>query len=131
MDEKTKNEWHERAARNDANHRALMDLQDLRASQRQEFRAKILPGTDMFAWIAPDSRVPSDEVLAEHGAQLRNLVRYTMQFALADDLSFQTNMSAANTATRMIRASIALTKEFKATNSKTVRGGSRKKRTQD
>jgi hypothetical protein len=85
----------------------------------------------MFAWMAPNSRAPSDELLAEHSAQLRNLVRYTMQFALADDLSFQTNMSAANTVTRMIRANIELTRELKAAKSKTVRGRTRSKGTQD
>jgi hypothetical protein len=58
-------------------------------------------------------------------AQLRNVIRYAMQFALADDMSIETNLAAADAATRMIRANVALAKALKTSesaNSKTVRG---------
>jgi hypothetical protein len=99
----------------------------LRRRQRKQFLVKLLQGDDMFAWVVPDGCAPSDEVLSEHMAQLRNLVRYAMQFALADDLDVETNMSAATVATRMIRANAALARALKTSeskSSKTVRGSS-------
>ena len=103
-------------------------------SQRQAFLKKFMLGPDLISWIAPPDGVVPDEVLGEHLAQLQNVVRYTLQFALSDGYSIQTSLLAANTATRMIRTSIALSKALNATdapNTKTIHGGRRKKRPQN
>ena len=88
-------------------------------------------GPDRASWIAPQEGVVSDELLVEHLAQLRKAVRYALTLAFDDRSVLNVSLSAVNTATRMIRASIALTKELKASKSKTVRGGGRPRRTQD
>jgi hypothetical protein len=103
-----------------------------RRAQRQAFLEKILTGSDMHSWIVPDGNVPADQVLEEHLLQLRNVTRYAMQYALDDDYGLQSNLKAADTVTRMVRANIALAKELKASsNSKTVRGAKRRKGAQD
>lgn len=124
----------ERQARLNKQEREFEDLTILRRRQRNEFMAKLLAGDDMSAWLAPQACAPSDEILCEHMAQLRSVVRYALQFAMADDMSLETNMSAAGTATRMIQANIAIARALKTpdtANSKTVRGVSRKKAPQD
>jgi hypothetical protein len=121
----------ERQARYEREARQQEDLTVLRSRQRKEFMSTLLAGDDMSAWLAPNACEPSDEVLSEHMAQLRNAVRYALQFALADDMTFERNMSAANAATRMIQANIALSKALKAPNSKTVRGVRHKEEPQD
>ena len=131
MDQKTKDEWDARAARLDADFNAMIARREEFERQRRALRAKLLPGTDMFAWVAPDATPPSDELLAEHCAQLRTMVRYTLQYVLDDSIDSQANMRAADAATRMIRTNIALAKALDAKNAKTVRGGARAKRTQD
>jgi hypothetical protein len=115
----------ERHARAEKEARKFEDRTILRTRQRKEYLAKLLQGDDMSAWLAPNGGAPSDEVLSEHMAQLRNVIRYAMQFALADDMSIETNLAAADAATRMIRANVALAKALKTSesaNSKTVRG---------
>ena len=99
--------------------------------EHQAFLAAIMGGSDSLSWVAPKDGVVSDELLGEHLAQLRNLVRYALSLAIDDENLVQQRLSAANTATRMIRANIALTKELKTSKSKTVRGGKRAGRTQD
>ena len=121
----------QRYARQLLEDRAFEDLTVLRTRQRKEFLDKMLQGDDMAAWLAPSECAPSDEVLSEHMAQLRTAVRYAMQFALADDMTFERNMAAANAATRMIQANIALAKVLNAANAKTVRGVSRRVESQD
>jgi len=91
----------------------------------------VMGGPERASWIAPQEGVVSDEVLVEHLAQLRKAVRYALTLAFNDGSQHNQSLSAVNTATRMIRASIALTKELKASKSKTVRGGGRLRRTQD
>lgn len=91
----------------------------------------VMGGPDMASWIAPKENVDSDELLVEHLAQLRKAVRYALTLAFDDGSQHKQSLSAVNTATRMIRANIALTKELKASNAKTVRGGRRPRRTQD
>lgn len=120
----------ERQARAQTEAREFEDRTILRTRQRKEYLAKLLQGDDMSAWLAPTEGAPSDEVLSEHMAQLRNVVRYAMQFALADDMSIETNLAAAAATTRMIRANVALAKALKTsepTNSKTVHGGRKRK----
>ncbi len=122
----------ERQARAGKEARELEDRTILRSRQRKEFLARLFQGDDMSAWLAPEGHVATHEVLSEHMAQLRNVIRYAMQFALADDLSMETNMAAADVATRMIRANVALAKALNTpSNSKTVRGVRAKKDPQD
>ena len=99
--------------------------------EHQAFLAAIIGGSDSLSWVAPKDGVVSDELLGDHLAQLRNLVRYALSLAIDDETLVQQRLSAANTATRMIRANIALARELKASKSKTVRGGKRGARTQD
>ena len=98
---------------------------------RHAFLAAIMGGPDLLSWVSPKDGVVTDELLGEHLAQLRNVVRYALSMAVDDKYEIGENLSAANTATRMIRANIALTKELKASKSKTVRGGRRAGRIQD
>jgi len=122
----------ERKARAEIEAREFEDRAVLRKRQRKEFLAKLLEGDDMSAWLAPNGHATPDEVLSEHMGQLRNAIRYALQFALADDMSMETNMRAADVATRMIRANVALAKVTRASsNSKTVRGGRQRKDPQD
>jgi len=102
-----------------------------RAAAREALLATIMSGPDLASWVAPRESVVSDELLAEHLAQLRNTVRYALSCAFDGDYGLGERLSAANTATRMIRANIALAKELKASKSKTVRGGKRVRGTQD
>lgn len=102
-----------------------------RAAAREALLASIMSGPDLASWVAPSESVVSDELLAEHLAQLRNTVRYALSFAFDGEYGLGERLSAANAATRMIRASLALTKELKASKSKTVHGGKRAGRTQD
>lgn len=123
-----------RQARLDKQEREFEDRTVLRRRQRNAFMAKLLEGDDMSAWLAPQACAPSDEILCEHMAQLRNVVRYALQFAMADNMTVETNMSAAGTATRMIQANIAIARALKTpdtTKSKTVRGVSKKSEPQD
>ena len=131
MDQKTKDEWDARALKRDADFRAMIARREEFERQRRALRTKLLPGTDIFTWVAPDDTPPSDELLAEHCAQLRTMVRYTLQYVLDDSLDSLANMRAADAATRMIRTNIALAKALDAKNVKTVRGGKRMRRTQD
>lgn len=100
-------------------------------AERMAFLQKFMRGPDVISWVAPKDGVVSDEILREHQAQLQNLVRYTLQYAIADGESERFDLSATAAALNMIRANIALAKELKTSNSKTVRGGRRSKRTQD
>jgi len=102
-----------------------------RAEARKEFLTAIMDGPDLLSWVAPTADVDSDEVLAEHLVQMRNAVRYALSLALEDRYQMRESLSAANTATRMIRASIALAKAMNATKSKTVRGVARRGGPQD
>jgi hypothetical protein len=85
----------------------------------------------LISWVAPKDGVVPDEVLSEHLAQLQNGVRYALESAYKSDGWGMAKFAATNAATRMIRASLALAKELKASKSKTVRGGRRARRTQD
>jgi len=102
-----------------------------RAAAHKALIEAVMGGPDMASWIAPQEGVVSDELLVEHLAQLRKAVRYALTLAFEEGSQHNQSLSAVNTATRMIRASIALTKELKASKSKTVRGGGRARRTQD
>ena len=101
---------------------------------RDAFLRKLMPGPDLLSWVVPTGDIVPDEILAEHLAQLRNAVRYVLQYAMGDGLMVPTRMSAASTAQRMIQTNIALAKALKApasANSKTVRGVRRRKDPQD
>lgn len=100
-------------------------------AERTAFLQNLMCGPDVMSWIAPKDGVVADEVLREHMAQLQNVVRYALQYAVADGELLQLSLSAATTATNMIRANIALAKALAASNSKTVRGVRRKKAAQD
>ena len=100
-------------------------------AERTAFLQKLMRGPDLMSWVAPKDGVVSDEVLREHQAQLQNVVRYALQYAVSDGDTLQSRLSAAATATNMIRANIALAKALAASNSKTVRGGRRQKGPQD
>jgi hypothetical protein len=102
-----------------------------RAAARETLLDTIMGGTDLASWIAPKESVVSDELLAEHLSQLGRTVRYALSFAFDGHYGLGERLSAANTATRMIRTNIALTKALDAKNAKTVRGGRRARRTQD
>src|SRR5258706_298998 len=65
----------ERNARHEREEREQEDRTVLRKRQRKAFMTTLLEGDDMSAWLAPESCAPSDEVLSEHMAQLRNGVR--------------------------------------------------------
>lgn len=100
-------------------------------AERTAFLQNLMRGPDVMSWIAPKDGVVADEVLREHQAQLQNVVRYALQYAVRDGDPLQSRLSAATTATNMIRANIALAKALAASNSKTVRGVRRKKAAQD
>lgn len=107
------------------------EREELRA-RRQAFLERLLAGPDMHAWIVPDGNVPAGRVLEEHLLQLRNVTRYALQYTLDDYYSLETRLKAAETVARMVRINIALAKELKtSSNSKTVRGGKRRKGAQD
>lgn len=107
------------------------EAHERRQMERTAFLQKLMRGPDVMSWIAPKDGVVADEVLREHMAQLQNVVRYALQYAVADGELLQLSLSAATTATNMIRANIALAKALAASNSKTVRGVRRKKAAQD
>jgi hypothetical protein len=98
---------------------------------RAEFLQKLMRGPDVLSWVAPKDAVVADEVLREHLAQLQKVVRYALQFAVSDDESIQLQLSAATTATNMIRANIALAKALNEPKSKTGHGRKRRLRPQD
>ncbi|MGZ6021687.1 MAG: hypothetical protein ACXWLQ_03675 [Rhizomicrobium sp.] len=135
MDEEEDNEVPGSAALRYEARRRRLDAEVAQAkAERQAFLQKFMLGPDVVSWVAPDGCAPSDEVLAEHMAQLRNVIRYALQYAFAEDEPLSASLSAANAATRMIQTNVALAKALKlsgSTNSKTVRGGRRKKEPQD
>ena len=105
-----------------------------RKAQRRALLEQLLQGPDMHSWIVPDGEAESDDVLAEHLLQLRNAVRFTLRFALDDDLSVKSNLDAANTVDRLVRTNIAIARALKTpntANSKTVRGVRGKAEPQD
>lgn len=105
-----------------------------RMAQRKAFLEQLLQGPDMHSWIVPEGDAESDDVLAEHLLQLRNAVRFTLRFALDDDLSVQSNLASASTVDRLVRTNIAIARALKtldASNSKTVRGVRPKEEPQD
>jgi hypothetical protein len=105
-----------------------------RQAQREAFLQKLLLGPDMHSWIVPEGDASSGDILSEHLLQLRNAVRYTMQYALNDAHSVRSNLDAANTVDRLIRTNIAIARALKAPDtakSKTVRGVRQKKEPQD
>lgn len=105
-----------------------------RRAKRKAFLEQLLEGPDMHSWIVPEGDAKSGDVLKEHLLQLRNAVRFSLRYAFDDDLSVQSNLDAANTVDRLIRTNIAIARALKTsdtTNSKTVRGVSRKKAPQD
>jgi hypothetical protein len=108
-----------------------LDDRSVRVAARKTLLAHVMGGPDLASWIVPQESVESDALLAEHLAQLRKAVRFALSLAVDDQFGIGENLSAANTATRMIRANIALAKELNASKSKTVRGGMRARRTQD
>ena len=124
-------EYRQALVKRDAEERELNARHELRKAQRKKLVETLLSG-DLFSRVAPDAHPGSDEVLAEHLAQLRTVVRYALQFVLADDMSLATNLSAANTAQRLIQTNIALAKVLGATaKSKTVRGSRTKREPRD
>ena len=90
----------ERQARYEREARQQEDLTLLRSRQRKEFMSKLLAGDDMSASLAPNACEPSDEVLSEHMAQLRNAVRYALQFALASLPDYSRRSRRARSARR-------------------------------
>ena len=114
--------------------RQLDEARERRENERKAFLAGAMPGPDLVSWVVPKNGAVPDEVLAEHLAQLRNLVRFTLQYAMGNNASVETNLSAASIAQRMIQTNIALSKAITGTpvpDSKTVRGGKRRKGPQD
>ena len=100
--------------------------------KRAELRAKLFGSADSFDCQAPAPIADYDALLAEHAAQLRNVVRHTMSFALWDDAGIKDNAMTASALTRLIQANIAIAKVLGAREiSKTVRGGAKAKRAQD
>ena len=99
--------------------------------ERTAFLQKLMRGPDVISWVVPKDGVVADEVLREHMAQLQNVVRYALQYAVADGEPVRLNLSAAATATNMIRANIALAKALAASDPKTVRGVDRRGGLQD
>jgi hypothetical protein len=105
-----------------------------RKAQRKAFLEQLLQGPDLHSWIVPEGDAKSGDVLEEHLLQLRNAVRYALQYALNDDLSVSSNLDAANTVDRLVRTNIAIARALKTPDtakSKTVRGVRQKKEPQD
>ena len=100
-------------------------------AERTAFLQKLMGGPDVMSWVVPTDGVVADDVLRQHMAQLQNVVRYALQYAVADREPLQLKLSAAATATSMIRAHIALAKALSASDSKTVRGARRRRGPQD
>ena len=111
--------------------RLEQEAQERWQAERTAFLQKLMRGPDVISWVAPKDGVVADEVLREHLAQLQNVVRYALQYAVRDGDTLQSRLSAASTATNMIRANIALAKALAHSDSKTVRGGGHGARPQD
>ncbi len=108
------------------NKRAERERQE-REAQRKAFLADLFGTPDLKAQIAPPDPVDHDALLEEHLAQLRNAVRYLMQYAIGDAHKVERNVSVAGMVTNMVRANLALTKALRvpfpqSKRSKTVRG---------
>ncbi len=123
-------DWRARCEREE-NERAAR--REIRRKEREAFRQKLFDTPDELAWQAPPPLEDFNALLAEHAAQLRNAVRQTMGFALADDNDCKANASAASALTRLIQTNIAIAKVLGVGDetSKTVRGGPEPKDAQD
>jgi predicted RNA-binding Zn ribbon-like protein len=100
--------------------------------RREELRAKLFGSPDAYGRQAPAPIEDFDALLAEHAAQLRNVVRHAMAFAVWEDAGGTEIALSASALTRLIQTNIAIAKVLgvRAT-SKTVRGGAPEKDTQD
>ena len=101
---------------------------------RKQVLETLLGSADLLFWVAPCDDVVGEDILAEHFLQIRNAVRLVLCLALDDDHGAAVNLNAASTASRLVRTNIALARALGVTagaNSKTVRGGRRRKEPQD
>ncbi len=116
----------------------LRDMRQQEAAHkaiRKEFLQKLLDGKDQLAWQAPHQIQDFDELLCQHAAQLRNAVRYTMEYALSDDIEVEEHAKVVGALTRMIQTNIAIAKalvpERLGATLKTVHGGAPAQEPQD
>ena len=135
MSEQSMNEMYWRSQREaEEEYEREQEERAKRREKRKAFLEQLLQGPDMHSWIVPEGDAESDDVLAEHLLQLRNAVRYALQYALEDDLNVRVNLDAAHTVDRLVRTNIAIARALKtpdAAKSKTVRGVPAKKAPQD
>ena len=108
----------------------VIERERIEAAQRSQARSKeflstIMDGPDLLSWVAPTDDADSDEVLAEHLVQLRNAVRYALQFGARRRVpDGRSNLSARECGdAHDPRQHRAGARTLKAAKSKTVRGG--------
>jgi hypothetical protein len=97
------------------------------ASARRSYLEKLLGSKDRYDWNAPRPVEDFDTILAEHAAQLRNAVRFTLDGLLTDNVSTENQAKYASAVDRLIRTNLAIAKVLgpaKHAKSKTVHGGS-------
>src|ERR1700685_1384083 len=103
----TEEDWH---AREDRRQAELEARRQEYLKKRAELRDRLFESADEFDRQAPAPIADFDALLAEHAAQLRNAVRYTMEFALWDDARVKDNVQSASALTRLIQTNIAIAK---------------------
>lgn len=117
-----------------------MDMEDELSAEiaanrrrRKDFLDKLLGTADPVDRQAPAAIDNFDALLGEHAAQLRSAARYTMGFAVCDDVSIDRHPQMISSLTRLIQANVAIAKVLKKPRekSKTVHGGEAEKDAQD
>jgi hypothetical protein len=92
---------------------------------REHFLTELFGAEEWQDRMAPQPVEDMASLLGEHAAQLRNVARYFLGYAICDDLSIQGSACAAVIVNKVIRTNIAIAqalREDAEENRKTVDG---------
>jgi hypothetical protein len=126
-----KSEWQLAAEREAAEDRAARAEY---SRKRAIYREKLFGSSDPVDCHAPQAIEDFDALLAQHAAQLRHAIAYTMEAALDDDVLVRERPKVIASLARLVQTNVAIAKvlrDKKTKNGKTVHGGGKMRGTQD
>lgn len=107
--------------------------QAARLAKREAFLAELL-GPDKIARLSPSAVEDFDTLLAQHAAQLRHAIAYTMEDVLNDNVRILDRPKVIAALARLVQTNVAIARALrgeKTKSGKTVRGGEPAKEPQD
>jgi len=120
-----KPEWQIKAEREEAEYQAAR-AEYLR--KRVIYREKLFGSSDPVDCQVPQAIEDFDALLAQHAAQLRHAIAYTMEAALSDDVRVLERPKVIASLARLVQTNVVIARALrdkKSKNGKTVRGGAK------